>query len=758
MSASLQTTILRVLRRKRDVARSVEVTRSLINRSSWRAIGALLIVPAFIYLPLAEARWTMVALAPLVAAFNLVVNQLVRGGRPMAAWLSMVGFAAIVLTSMLVPQLWVPIMMLLTANVAFVARWLGRKYAVSAIGYTIILLAVTAMLRHQPNAIGGIALWAFSAACTIGIIGDARNEAENRVALYANMVESVALGMVIVAPGKSGILQVQALNPAMRSFTTRPLDDLVGLPVADAFSELFDSSTIGSLAAVANGADPVELGPTRIQAESIHYIRLRAFPLTGGSACITMEDATAWQLATAALSYQTNHDALSGLPNRPNVIQRLGDAIATADPKRGEVSLLLIDLDRFRQVNDTFGHHEGDRLLIELGRRLKAAARRDVVGRIGGDEFAVIVSGVNAAIRADALAEWIRQRFLEPFEVHDLSIQTSAAIGIATYPTDAHDAAELMQRAELAMYAAKKAPDRIVHYLADEEAEPQQLGLLSDFHGAITAGEFTTAYQPIFDLASGALVGAETLVRWQHPEHGLLAPAQFLSLAEKAGLVGRLTEAVAAAAIADAARWHRAGRALSVTINLSSESLHDHRTASQLLHLLELADLPASALRVEVTEQALLDDPATAAQVLSTLRAAGTEVSIDDFGTGYSSLSLLRQLPIDELKIDNTFVSALTPHDTSLVRSIVDLGHALGLRVVAEGIESQSVCDILAGLGCDRGQGFYLGQPMTPDQFFDVAVASPRPWSRWSPGRPEASHARGATVTQLSTRRTSPHR
>jgi diguanylate cyclase len=224
-------------------------------------------------------------------------------------------------------------------------------------------------------------------------------------------------------------------------------------------------------------------------------------------------------------------------------------------------------------------------------------------------------------------------------------------------------------------------------------------------------------------------------------------------LAEKSGLVGQLTEAVAASAIADAARWHQAGHLLSVTINLSHQSLHDHRTTSQLLHLLDLADLPPSALRVEVTEQALLDDPAVACLVLSQLRTAGTEVSIDDFGTGHSSLSLLRQLPIDELKIDGSFVTSLSPHDTSLVRSIIDLGHALGLRVVAEGIETALVRDILIGLGCDRGQGYFLGQPMTPDEFFNLVISTPRAAGRRTPAQLSDSAAGVATVTHLAARR-----
>jgi diguanylate cyclase len=272
---------------------------------------------------------------------------------------------------------------------------------------------------------------------------------------------------------------------------------------------------------------------------------------------------------------------------------------------------------------------------------------------------------------------------------------------------------------------------------------------LADFRRAVCAGELTTEYQPIIDLATGGIVGAETLVRWQHPEHGLLLPGEFLELADQAGMVGPLTEAVAALAIADASRWHRLGHAVGITINLTQHALQDHSTVAQLLHLLDLAELPARLLRVELTEQALLQDPAAATRVLSELRTHGAEVAIDDFGTGYSSLSLLRQMPIDELKIDNTFITRLSPHDTGLVRSIIDLGHALGLRVVAEGIESPLVRDVLVGLGCDRGQGYYFGPAVDAESFLELLRNAAPIVAR--PGSPRS--VGGATVTNLASRR-----
>lgn len=857
------------IRPSTSVSDSVRITRSWLNGHGWRTIGTVLFVPTLIYLPDNAVRWTMVALAPLVTAFNLVVNRLVAKGRPAAAWLSLVGFVAIVGVSFVEPKLLLPTMVLLTANILFVTRWLGRSYAIAAMFLTLALMGVVEV-HHHLSAVGGIFLWAFSAAFTIGMVGDvsaagtratrqyarvidglglvvwqgdqhrissinqhvkgllgiapetiddtadlrrvmhpddrhvldfhhqqvaanqdhelqyravhadgstrwlmelvrvenasdgeapaqlqgviidvtARMEAEHRVALYANLVESVGLGMVIVSHDDNRVLRVTAANPAMKNFSTRDPEALIQVPVADAFCELFDDSMVRSLSTVADGGDVIELGPTRIQAGGVRYVRVRAFPLAGRAAAITIEDATAFQLANAALSYQTNHDALTGLPNRPNLVQRLDDAVKASEANN-EVSLVLIDLDRFRQVNDTFGHHEGDRLLIELGRRLKQAARSNAVARLGGDEFAVVVTGANAAIRADALAETLLTDFLKPFTIQEINVQTTAAIGIATFPSDASDGVSLMQRAELAMYAAKKAADRIMHYVADEDADsPSRLSLLNDFQYAVSAGELTNHYQPIFDLATGALVAAETLVRWQHPDHGLLAPIHFLTLAEQSGMVGPLTEAVAAAAISDAARWHRQGVPLSVTINLSARSLQDHRTTSQLLHLLELADLPARALRVEITEKALLEDPVTAAKVLSQLRSEGAEVSIDDFGTGYSSLSLLRRLPIDEIKIDGTFVAGLCSQDAMLVRSIIDLGHALGLRVVAEGIESQEALDVLIGLGCDRGQGFLFGQPVAADSFLDLVNVAPRALRQRVNARDDF-----ATVTQLVSRR-----
>ena len=563
-----------------SVSDSVRITRSWVNENGWRTIGALLIVPTLMYLPLARARWTMIALAPLIVALNLVVNRLVTKGKRGAAWLSMVGFATMVFASLLAPNLLVPTMVLLTANTAFVTRWLGRRYAIGGVLTTIILMGAIAISHHDRGAVGGIFLWLFSAACTIGIIGDARDEgthlasqytrvidglglvvwegnanevtsinthvqgllgisagsisdhedlrrpmhpddrhvldfhreqvaanqdhelqyravradgstrwmlelvrvqhaaqddqtaqiqgviidvtermeAESRVALYANLVESVGLGMIIIGHDDERVLRVNAANPAMQSFCVRDPEQLVNLSVADAFSELFDDKMIRSLSAVVDGGDILELGPIRVQADDVRYVRLRAFPLAGRAAAVTMEDATAFQLASAALSYQTNHDALTGLPNRPNLVQQLNTAIDTSPGDRHEVSLVLIDLDHFRQVNDTFGHHEGDRLLIELGRRLKRAGRSNVVARLGGDEFAVVVTGVNAAIRADAIAETVLETFLDSFTIQDINVQTTAAIGIATFPSDASDATSLMQRAELAMYPPRRLP------------------------------------------------------------------------------------------------------------------------------------------------------------------------------------------------------------------------------------------------------------------------------------------------------------
>jgi diguanylate cyclase len=417
----------------------------------------------------------------------------------------------------------------------------------------------------------------------------------------------------------------------------------------------------------------------------------------------------------AASSHQALHDALTGLPNRDLFADRLGQALRTADRELQPAALLLLDLDRFKDVNDTLGHHHGDQLLCEVGARLQGALRQvDTVARLGGDEFAVLIPGAGAE-GAAAVAGKLRTALQSPLTLDGVMLDVDASIGIAVYPDHGDDTTELLRHADVAMYAAKHAHAGFMVYDPTvDQHSPRRLALLGGLRRALERDELLLHYQPKADVQSGRVLGAEALVRWRHPEHGLLGPNEFIPLAERTGLIHPLTRWVLEAALRQAAAWHRAGHHLSMAVNVSTRCLLDHAFPDEVAERLRAWEVPAGSLVLEVTESAVMADPARALDVLGRLHDMGVRLALDDFGTGYSSMAYLKALPVDELKVDRSFVGEMvtSPSDTMIVRSTIDLGHNLGLRVVAEGVESQDAWRQLEALGCDTAQGYYLGRPM----------------------------------------------
>jgi diguanylate cyclase (GGDEF)-like protein len=415
--------------------------------------------------------------------------------------------------------------------------------------------------------------------------------------------------------------------------------------------------------------------------------------------------------------HQATHDALTGLPNRELLRDRLGQALSAATRTDGEVALLLIDLDRFKEINETLGHSYGDKLLCQVGPRLRSILRDgDTVARLGGDEFAVLLPSVDGVAEAQAVAERLREALHRPFDVEGVSLDVEASVGIVLSPWHGTDTEELLRNADIAMYAAKELKAGAVVFEPDQHVTaPWRLTLLGDLRRALEGSdELFLNYQPKYTLDGERIEGVEALLRWQHPTEGLIPPDEFIPVAEGTGIILRLTERVLGLALAQMRTWLDAGHVVPVAVNLSTRCLLDAGLPDLVARLLAEHRVPAELLRLEVTESAVMGDAARCMEVLQRLHDLGVHLSIDDFGTGYSSMAYLRRLPVDELKIDRSFVLGMTTtqQDAVLVRTAIDLGHNLGLTVVAEGVEGAEHVAALRELGCDIAQGYHYARPM----------------------------------------------
>jgi diguanylate cyclase (GGDEF)-like protein len=411
------------------------------------------------------------------------------------------------------------------------------------------------------------------------------------------------------------------------------------------------------------------------------------------------------------------HDSLTGLPNRQLLTERL-DAAAASGVR---VGLVLIDLDRFKEINDTLGHGWGDELLTHIGPRLMATVRAtDTVARLGGDEFAILLPEVTGLDDVMGVAEKLRLATEMPLRIAgaDLSVEASAGVVISGEHGD--DAQILLQRAEVAMYVAKSRKRGLAAYEPSEDFhDPSRLALLAELRRGIDLGELTLYYQPKLSLATGRIDGVEALVRWEHPERGIVPPDKFIPLAEHTGLIGPLTRFVVDSALRQARTWLDAGRPLQVAVNLAARNLADPHLADDILRALANHEVPAHLLCLELTESAITTEPERALELMLALRAAGVSFAVDDFGTGYTSLGQLRNLPLTELKVDRSFVATMTTERSNavIVRSIVDLAANLGLTTVAEGVEDADTLALLASYGCAVAQGFYMSRPLPADAF-----------------------------------------
>jgi diguanylate cyclase (GGDEF)-like protein len=416
------------------------------------------------------------------------------------------------------------------------------------------------------------------------------------------------------------------------------------------------------------------------------------------------------------LAHQAMHDPLTGLANRTQLLDQLEHEIKLSRREHQSFGVLLMDLNRFKEVNDTLGHDVGDELLREVGRRLQETVRaEDTVARLGGDEYVVVLHHLEPK-GTPFIAQKILDALDKPFHWHNQSIDISASIGLSFYPFQCNSASELLRCADIAMYVAKREAGKGYALYAPEQEHTTRgdLSLKSELREAIQSNQLSLYYQPQINHESQRIVGLEALVRWNHPQRGFLPPDQFIPLAEDMGLIGPLTHWVLRTALDQMVALHRQGHLLTMAVNLSARSLHDVQLPASVLALLAETGASPEYLTLEITESAVMSNPSDGLAILGELDRMGVTLAIDDFGTGYSSLAYLKRLPVDELKIDKSFVSDMeeNENDAVIVRSTIDLAHNLGLKVTAEGVEDKETWITLSVLGCDQSQGYWMGKPM----------------------------------------------
>jgi diguanylate cyclase (GGDEF)-like protein len=428
---------------------------------------------------------------------------------------------------------------------------------------------------------------------------------------------------------------------------------------------------------------------------------------------------------TTALEYQAmhdaTHDALTDLPNRILLHDRLQQAIHSARRDSRAVALLLLDLNRFKDINDTLGHYQGDRVLKHVASRLKHAMRdADTLGRIGGDEFAIILNPLTSMHDVNTVVEKIHKALLPPYSLDNVKVDVQASIGAALFPENGDDADALLQHADIAMYCAKHEKKDFVLYTEKlDQQNPRRLTLMSELRDAIKHDELTLRFQPIANSATRGVSEAEVLVRWQHKTHGVMTPDEFIPLAERTGLINPLTQWVIKNALQQQATWRKLGLDIGISINISAQTLLDPEFAEQVTGLLAAYEVPPQRLVLEITESSIMFDQELALHILTRFTDMGVRIAIDDFGTGYSSLSYLKKLPVSQLKIDKSFVLDMLDNDNDavIVNATIDLGHNLGLQVVAEGVENEETLKRLRQRGCDAMQGYHINYPLRGEDF-----------------------------------------
>ena len=554
---------------------------------------------------------------------------------------------------------------------------------------------------------------------------------------YVQFIDSLPLGALIVelvdAEDPTSLV-IRGVNEAMDRFSPRPMADTIGQRLTDARPDLTDgeaaSAVVALLADSVRSQRPAFLEAIEVKRLGPEPLRVSMWitPLTGNHVAVLAQDMTEIVEARGLLESLAYRDALTQLPNRTALHLDLARMLAEADETGGGVTLAVIDLDQFKEVNDAFGHGLGDELLVGVADALtRCVPAGATIARLGGDEFAVVapVDGGDAA----RLGDLLRGAFERPLKLSSgLTLQASISVGLASYPDQAESAEMLLQRADVAMYTAKRQSFGTAVYAPEaDRSSARRVTLLGDLRRAIDDGELTLHYQPIVETASGMVQRVEGLIRWEHPEHGLLLPAEFIELTELNNLNRGVVLTVVRQGLETLSRWHRSGAGVGLSVNIGGHSLADAELIDEIIDLVHAARLPMHSFGIEHTERQLLLDTHASLSSFRRLADSGIWLSIDDFGTGSSSLWALRAIPAHELKIDRTFVEDLRRGEGALLRSIVAMSHDLGLEVVAEGVEDEVTYQWLRDAGCDHAQGYLFAAPMPAWQVELMFAAPCRP-------------------------------
>ena len=419
------------------------------------------------------------------------------------------------------------------------------------------------------------------------------------------------------------------------------------------------------------------------------------------------------------MRHQALHDGLTNLPNRILLHDRLKQAALIGQREKKLFGLIMMDLDQFKAINDTLGHHVGDLVLQQVATRLQQLLRgSDTVARLGGDEFAILLISVTDMSGVVTAAQKILDSLRQPLCIEEHTLHAGASLGLVLFPDHGNDPETLLRCADVAMYSAKRAQSGFSIYNVEQDSQQaKKIVLERDLREAIDMGQLVLHYQPKINLLSNRISGVEALVRWEHPKEGILYPDDFIPVAEKNGLIKPLTRAVLIMALRQSTIWHNKNIHIPIAINISGVNIQDQTFPDQVAKIMQDYPVPSSLLEMEITETALMEDPLCAIETIKKLGSLGITITIDDFGTGYSSMAYLRKLLVAKIKVDKSFVvdMVLNKNDNVIVRSTIDLAHNLGLTVVAEGVETEEVLDTLKSLGCDTAQGYHMGHPVTSD-------------------------------------------